>query len=872
MTTVIQRSFGGGEIDPELDSRIDLTKYMTGFKAQRNMMTVKSSVVTNRPGTQLVCKVGDTTNNYCRLVEFEFSPSQTYILEFGDVYMRVIKNGVQLTNLTVTPITSITQASPGVFTKNSHGFSNNDEVQASGFLGMTLLNGRNFTIHDVTTNTFTLKYNGTYVNTTLFAAYTGGGTLKRVYQIASPFAGADLPTLNYVQSADVMTFTHPNYAPRELARTGDTSWAFTTISFAPTQAAPTSPILTGGAGSVAGQGWAVTAIAPITFEESLPLTLTTSALAAPSPSNHIIFTWTNAAGAASYNVYQLFNGIYCFIGISSDGTTGFTIDGSIAPDSSTTPPKSFTPFNATNLYPSSAFFYQERRCFLNSNSFPERCWMTKSAQYYNLTSSTPIQDDDAIIFDVRGRQVNRLTAGVDLGIALILLTEAGEHACLGDNSGTLKPNAVNRKQYSYNGCGSLRPILINTAGIYANKFKNEVRDIEYRFQINGYGGDDLTSFAKHLFKYNSMTDWAFAKIPNSIVWAVRDDGILLGFTYIKEQQIYAWHRHDTDGFIENVACVSEGSRHAPYLIVLRDTGRFIERMSDRNFGTDIRDAWFLDSALQYDGRNLETLNYSSPIQIQSTNFTWDSSDVYTLHITQAGFSFTAADVGNEFQLNLTDDNGNPVMLRFEVTAYIGAGDVTASLAAGIVPTAYRGVNHTLDWVKAVDVVSGLWHLEGKTVAVIGDGYVIGNPNNSNIASTFTVTNGSITLPHAYGVILVGLPYLTDLQTMNIDNAQGTTADKPMNTNKVNVDVLDSRGLWAGQDAPTGDDPLQDLEEYKCRTDADSYGVPALRSEVIDVLIPANWRKGGSIFLRQVDPLPLTIRSIMPAGFIPPRRA
>ena len=64
--------------------------------------------------------------------------------------------------------------------------------------------------------------------------YTYGGQILSggsPYEIATPYVAADLFTLEFAQSGDVMTIVHPNYAPRELVRITNTNWTLTEISY-----------------------------------------------------------------------------------------------------------------------------------------------------------------------------------------------------------------------------------------------------------------------------------------------------------------------------------------------------------------------------------------------------------------------------------------------------------------------------------------------------------------------------------------------------------------------------------------------------------------------------------------------------------------
>ena len=106
---------------------------------------------------------------------------------------------------------------------------------------MTELNGRYFKIKNQTTHTFELTdLQDGNVNSSAYTAYGSAGTAARVYTVVTPYATADLFTINYTQSADVMTLVHPSHAPRELKRLGATNWTISTITFAPSVSIPGS--------------------------------------------------------------------------------------------------------------------------------------------------------------------------------------------------------------------------------------------------------------------------------------------------------------------------------------------------------------------------------------------------------------------------------------------------------------------------------------------------------------------------------------------------------------------------------------------------------------------------------------------------------
>jgi hypothetical protein len=108
--------------------------------------------------------------------------------------------------------------------------------------------------------------------------------------------------------------------------------------------------------------------------------------------------------------------------------------------------------------------------------------------------------------------------------------------------------------------------------------------------------------APHLFDGYDIVDMAYSKAPYPVIWFVSTSGKLLGLTYVPEQQLGAWHQHDTDGIFESCTVVAEGSEDVLYVIVKRTingaTVRYVERQATRRFATQA-DAFFVDAGATY---------------------------------------------------------------------------------------------------------------------------------------------------------------------------------------------------------------------------------------------------------------------------------
>ena len=225
-------TFTAGEISPRLEGRVTIEKYREGLSTLTNMIVQPHGGVTRRPGTEYLGEVKDSSS-VTRLIPFEFKTADTYALEFGDQYMRVFRNGLQVLEDSEKAVSAITLANPGVLTSTSHGLSDGDEVYLYNTSGdMTEFTARNYLVANVTTNTFTLQdLFGNDIDTTGYTAYGGSGiTVDKLYQITTPYTSAQINDVRFAQSADTMYLVHPSHAVRTLTRTDHNAWTISTAS------------------------------------------------------------------------------------------------------------------------------------------------------------------------------------------------------------------------------------------------------------------------------------------------------------------------------------------------------------------------------------------------------------------------------------------------------------------------------------------------------------------------------------------------------------------------------------------------------------------------------------------------------------------
>lgn len=842
--SVPQLSFTGGEWAPSLHARTDLEKYPSAVKLMRNFYCHAHGGASNRPGLRFVGEVKDSPTRTARLIPFQFSTVQSYMLEFGNLCMRVFKDGARVTE-TDKVITGVSQANPGVVTSAAHGYSAGDWVYIAGIVGMTRLNGRVFKVGTTTTDTFQLKdVDGNNINTSALTAYSSGGTVARIYTLTTTYAEADLALLKVVQNADTMRLTHPSYVPRIITRTGHASWTITDITFAPSIAAPANFARDSGSGT--GSTYAVTAVKENGEESLISSTATGGA--------NDVFGWDAVADADHYNFYEEKNGVFGWLGSAglSGGSPSFEVPTSTDADMAEAPPTAKTPFGSAGNYPGVSTFFQQRWVPARTNNKPQTLWGTVTGSFNNMSVRSPIHEDDSYEFTIDSRQVNEIRWMVPLDVLIVGTSGSEWRLAAGRQGDAVSPTSVDMKQQSEWGVSHIQPIVIGNTILFIDGSEKQIRDLLYSLEVDGYTGNDLTILANHLFERNTLERWCYQKGTDSIIWAVRDDGTLLGMTYHREHKVWGWHRHDTDGFFEDIASVINASgRSDVYAIVRRTingtTRRYIEMFADRYFD-DVRDAFFVDSGLSLD----------VPITITGISKAAECVITAPSHGLSNGDQADISDVVGMIEVNLksyivSDVTTHTFKIKdLESEGYIDSTDFTTYVRNGYAR-------------KAVTEVPGLDHLEGETIVLFANG---------NVVEDKVVADGKITLTSAASRIHGGLGYVQDIETLDFNyypTQEGTAQDRLRYVSRVLLKLKDTRALLVGPPLLKDDngillpDDEQDrLQELKFR-DLEGWLDP-ISLFTGDYPVPmeqgTDFRK-ASVFLRNPYPVPVTILAIIP---------
>jgi len=572
LNDLVLRAFGSGEIAPELYARADLAQYQAGARTIRNFQVQRQGGVCNRAGTKFVAEAKTTGKTF--LFAFHFPAADaSYLIEAGDSYFRFHHNGAPVTVSGVVAWSGATAYVVG------------DLASAAGVNYYAIQAGTNHAVSD----------------TAYWYPLTG-----TIYEIPHPYpAGAfeDPAPLCWAQSGSLITLTHGNYAPKELVYGGSgTAWVLRAITTAPAIAAPTALVLTGTVVGAEVRSYVATAVLPETHEESLASTATalTANKAMPTPAAPINIAFTPASGALEHRVYcdVLGNSVYGYIGTTVAASFN---DTGIAPDFLETPPQARVLFTTTNNYPVVSVVHQQRRIFGGTGTDREKVYASRTGQRSNFSLHSPLQDDDAVTWKLASNRLQPVMHLVGMS-DLLVLTDQGAWLVHGDADGVLTPTGQNLEQIGYIGSSFLPPVVVGASIVYVQARKAYVRELTLASQPQaGYGGRDLTALAVHLFKGHTIQSMDYAYNPDSIVWCVRDDGTLLGCTYLRAEEVLAWHRHDTlHGLFERVCVLAENTEDAVYVVVKRtidgSTVRYIERLAAREDAT-IALSFFLDCGI-----------------------------------------------------------------------------------------------------------------------------------------------------------------------------------------------------------------------------------------------------------------------------------
>ena len=805
-----QSNFTAGELSPKLAGQIDFKKYANGVETLENMTVFPQGGAARRYGTRYIGPVKDHTKT-TRLIPFEFNDEKTYILEFGHQYIRFYKDEGIITESNKT-ISGITQANPAVVTATSHGYTNGDEVIITGVVGMTEVNGKRFKVANKTTNTFELQtLAGVNINSTSHTAYGSGGVANKIYEIATTITESILYEIQHTQSADIMYIVHETLAPKKLTRTGHTSWSITdeVLEKGPYLDANTTSTTLNPASAAIATGVALVASADL-------------------------FAATDVG-----RLVKLHGGHAKITAFTDAQNVTIEILATLSASTATTDWQLGT-FVSTLGFPRTVTFFEQRLVFAGTTSFPQTIFASQSGLYTNFDVGTAAAAD-AFIYTIAANKVN-VIRWLAPARDLIVGTAGGEFRVGKPVGEPLKPDNVNITLQTTYGGNTTEAVQIGNVILFVQKQRKKIREFAYRFDDDAYSAPDMTILAEHVTG-TGVYDIAWAQEPESIYWAVRDDGILLGMTYKREEDIIAWHRHILGGFVKHsfnagTAITASGSdtlKNGKITISSHGYTTGDAVVYDANGNTAITG---LDDGRTYYVYVIDanTINLARTYQqaidrtVQQLTAVGSGTHIFKNHAKVKSIASVSSDTENEVYViveRIIDGS------RVQYVEYLDSTLNMDSSLSGLI----NGADGTL---------TNLDHLEGESVQIlVGDAVY---PNQ-------TVSNGqiSVTLPSTSGqhLVEVGLGYTSKLVTMKIEagaNA-GTAQNRPKRFNEIAVRLHETVGVTINGDqipfrsssTPVG----QNIPEFTGDKKVTNLG----------------WDTDGQVTIEQTQPLPMTVLGI-----------
>ena len=279
-------------------------------------------------------------------------------------------------------------------------------------------------------------------------------------------------------------------------------------------------------------------------------------------------------------------------------------------------------FSETTGFPRACAFYEQRLVFAGTTNQPQALFFSVAGDFENMTEST--SDSSAMNYTIGSNQVNRILY-LASSRSLIVGTTGGEFVVRASgNDEPVSPTNIQIKQQASYGSADIQPVQAGTYTLFVQRAKRKIRELGYVFDTDSFQAVDLTILADHVTE-TGVLELAYQQEPFSIVWGTTTDGRLIGLTYRREEQVVAWHQHKlggsfttggvttNHGIVENIAVIpGELNQDNLYMVVKRTingaTRRYVEILSDIDFGTDIQDAIFVDSSLTYSGSSTSSLS------------------------------------------------------------------------------------------------------------------------------------------------------------------------------------------------------------------------------------------------------------------------
>lgn len=661
----IQTNFTAGELSDKMGGRVDFPKYFNGAKTLDNFIIYPQGGVVRRSGFEYIASA-KTSNESVRLIPFEFSTTQAYVLELGNEYMRVYKDGGVVTDVdSYTKLllhgdgndssTTIIDSGSTVHTVTAYGNAQID-VGKYKFGGSSILfdgyaDYLSIPDHDdwhMGTGAFSVDmfvmFNSLATHAGFFQQYVNGDnyvefywdgpTGKLWFEIAE--AASLSPSMSYSWVPDVNTWYH-----LAVKRGASNNWAIyiNGVSVATSSSSADWPdfatALEVGKLSIGTYqyGW-IDEFRISKGVDRFPTNFTPPSVEYPQADGgtpyEIETPWQtedlwDLKYVQSADTMWIVHEDYKPRKLTRTGHTTWNIS-TYAPTSD--------PFTSSTTYPAAAAFFEERLCFGGTLASPQNIWLSVSGDFEDMTTGT--ETDDAISIAIAADNVNTIK-WLEPGKILVVGTVGGEWKLSSTdyNNDPVAPDDISVRRETTHGSAGVQAETIGQNILFVQRAGKKIREFGYNFDVDGWISHDLNILSDKIFE-SPVIEMAYQQEPYGIVWCVTQNGGLYTLTYNKDHEIIAWATQPVGGVnveVKSVAVIPGIDEDEVWISVERDISgatyenraNFIERMKPLFSGTDVADGFFVDSGLSYDGGGTSTVSGLTHLEGETVSILCDGN-------------------------------------------------------------------------------------------------------------------------------------------------------------------------------------------------------------------------------------------------------
>lgn len=774
-------TFASGELSPKMMCRTDTKQFLQGLRYSENFTVMPHGGLTRRPGTYFVAEVKNSSVP-CRLIPFQYSIQQTYMIEAGNQYFRFYANSGRVESPPGSPI-----------------------------------------------------------------------------ELATPWTTADLPDLQYAQTADVLYVVHPDYLPRKITRLSPTSFSISTVNFSNSRA----PILSYNPNP---DNYAVvTGTWP-----NLTITLGYATFAA-SDVGRTFYIKSNKDKQSYYCTIVGFTSAFI---VTATGIYRFS-DTVGHPTGTDADLWAFGAMDATHGC-SAVAFHEGRLMYAGFDRAPDMMWLSVVDDFDNFELSSPDaattdaeNADKAIQRRCISGQVNSVRWGASGGNNLVVGTSGAEFRLKPANDDNLAPLTASLKRATQRGVAALPPVIIDNTIYFMDRSEAVLRRLKYNIVDDNEQAADASILAEHLL-LPGVWEMTYLQAPIPTIWMALNNGKLVGWSIENDQEVQAAHSHILGGnyrggsaFVESIGVVPNTniSQNAAledqlWLVVQRTidgaTKRYVEFMTayfrpnlhvqtptTLQKITATEDAFFVDCGLALD------------IPLTVSGISADTSAV----VTSTAHGLSNGDTVRFRRIAPFPDASMVELFdhrRFTVSAVTTNTFIPLDITTGIAVNTV-GLQFVSGFVyKEANMFSGLSHLEGEEVSVLIDGKI--HPN-------VVVTDGAIVTDLRGSKVVVGLPYQSAAETMPILGMQGRGSDQgyPKQFGQMAISLMDTIGGEYGR----GSNPREwESLIFESTASPMDYGPIILTGNRL-LKISGSTEDLPTINMRQTQALPMTVLGLYP---------